>query len=131
MPKLLAAIKAASPAGRGVDAILDAVSGAGEDASLFAALNKEGPNLYTNVFTGKEVKSPENVKATKVFAHMMFVTPDPEGACAMARLVDLVDEGKYKLPLEIEVVGTGLEEIGAGLEKLKKGVSGAKLVVAL
>ncbi|KAK0622799.1 chaperonin 10-like protein [Immersiella caudata] len=131
MPKLLAAIKAASPAQRGVDAILDAVAGAGEDSSLFSVLNKGGPNLYTNVFTGKEVNAPEGVKATKVFAHMMFVTPDPDGAPAMARLADLVDEGKYKLPLEIEVVGTGLEEIGGGLEKLKKGVSGSKLVVAL
>ncbi|KAK0645804.1 chaperonin 10-like protein [Cercophora newfieldiana] len=131
MAKVLAAVKAASPAQRGVDAILDAVGAAGEDTQLFGTLNAEGPKLYTNVFTGKEIAAPEGVEATKVFAHMMFVTPDPEGASAMVRLADLVDEGKYKLPLEIEVVGTGLDEIGAGLEKLKKGVSGAKLVVAL
>lgn len=129
--KVIAAVKAASPAGRGVDAILDAVSGAGEERALFDALKKDGPSLYTNVFTGKEVEAPEGVEATKVFAHMMFVTPDPEGASAMARLVDLVEEGKYKLPLEIEVVGRGLDEIGAGLEKLRGGVSGSKLVVGL
>lgn len=54
-----------------------------------------------------------------------------EGMDAMANLADLAEEGKFKLPLEVEVVGKGLEDVSGGLDRLKKGVSGVKLVVAL
>ncbi|KAK5663826.1 hypothetical protein OQA88_29 [Cercophora sp. LCS_1] len=125
--KVVSAIKAASPGGKGVDAILDAVAGVGR---LWDALRSDGPRLYSGVLTGQEVAVPEGVKGTtNIVAQMMF--QGKEGAGVMGKLADLVDEGSYELPQEVEVVGRGLEDVGAGLEKLRKGVSGTKLVVAL
>ena len=121
----------------GVDAIIDAVAAAAEDQGVFRTLRSEeegGPMLYAHVFTGRDLEKegliPEEVKATRVFGHMMFVTPDGD-LSAMNRLADLVDQGSFRLPLEVEVVGSGLEGIGPGLERLREGVSGTKLVVAL
>lgn len=50
---------------------------------------------------------------------------------AMPGLATLVQNGKYRLPLKIEIVGKGFETIERGLDKLMKGVSGTKYVVSL
>lgn len=46
-------------------------------------------------------------------------------------LGELLEEGKYKLPVEVEVVGKGWEAVEGGVEKLSKGVSRTKLVVSV
>ncbi len=140
--KVVEGVRKAAPEGKGVDAILDAVAGAQEDEGLFGVLrgDKTGLRLYSYVATGREdVKVPNGVKSVEVFAHMMFMPPPPApsvlanmaNSAAMGRLGEMVEEGKFKLPLEVEVVGRGLEDIAAGLEKLKGGVSGTKLVVSV
>jgi NADPH:quinone reductase-like Zn-dependent oxidoreductase len=128
--QLVKAIKQASPDGKGVDAIIDAVAGAADgNGAVFDAFRGDGPKLYSHVMTGTKVNVPHGVKAATVFGRMAFQVDG--GGAAMTKLVDLVDAGKFKLPLEIEVVGKGLDVIGGGLEKLKSGVSGKKLVVSL
>lgn len=126
---IVADIKAASPTGEGVDAILDAVAGAAENARLFETLRHDGPKLYSQVFTGAKVTVPEGVSAQTAFGRMTFQVPG--GMRAMDRLVDWVDQGKFTLPLRVEVVGNGLDAIGSGIEKLRGGVSGTKLVVSM
>ncbi|KAK1756324.1 chaperonin 10-like protein [Echria macrotheca] len=129
---------------RGVDAILDAVGYAGESPKVLRVLRDDGPRMYAYVMTDKEEREvPEGVRAMRCFAGMMLNTlaPGPlggkavgsaaSGSGAMAKLVDLVDEGKFKLPLDVQVVGQELGDIPAGLKMLKEGVSGTKLVVAL
>jgi NADPH:quinone reductase-like Zn-dependent oxidoreductase len=128
-PDIVASIKSASPAGQGVDAILDAVAGAVENPRLFETLRHDGPRLYSQVFTGARVAIPEGVSAQTVFGRMTFQVQG--GISAMDKLVDLVDMGQFKLPLRVVVVGKGLESIGSGIEVLKAGVSGTKLVVSL
>ncbi|KAK3322686.1 hypothetical protein B0H66DRAFT_639070 [Apodospora peruviana] len=130
--KLVSAIKAATPDGKGVDAILDAVSAAEADKMVFEALSSRGPKLYCQVMTGPgKVDAPNDVRAAAqpVFGRMTFEAPG--GRRAMSRLAELVEAGNYKLPLRVEVVGKGLEAIPNGLEKLRDGVSGTKLVVSL
>lgn len=128
-PDIVPTIKAASPTGQGVDAIIDAVAGAGENTKLFETLRTDGPRLYSQVFTGAQVTIPEGVSAQTVFGRMTFQAPG--GTSAMDKLLDLVGRGQFKLPLRITVVGKGFEAISSGLEILKAGVSGTKLVVSL
>lgn len=128
-PNLVEKAKSACPGGDGVDAIIDAVGGSAENAGLFDVLRPDGPKLYSQVFTGNKVVIPEGVSSVTIFGRMMFQLPG--GMFAMSKLVDLVDDGKFKLPLQVNVSGNGLEAIGPGLEKLKAGVSGTKLVVSL
>lgn len=128
--QLVKAIKQASPNARGVDAIIDAVAGALDgNGAVFDSFRDDGPKLYSHVMTGAKVNVPNGVKGATVYGRMAFQVEG--GEAAMARLFDLVDAGKFKLPLEVEVVGKGLDVIGSGLDKLKAGVSGRKLVVSL
>ncbi|KAK4173222.1 chaperonin 10-like protein [Triangularia setosa] len=124
------AVRDASPNGKGVDAMIDTVAGAMEgNKEIFNAFREGGPKLYSHVMTGAKLAVPEGVKAATVVGRMAFQTDG--GGAAMTRLVDLVESGRFKLPLDIEVVGKGLGVIGGGLEKLRGGVSGTKLVVSL
>ena len=128
--QLVKAIKQASPNAKGVDAIIDAVAGALDgNGAVFDSFRDDGPKLYSHVMTGAKVNVPNGVKGATVYGRMAFQVEG--GEAAMARLFDLVDAGKFKLPLEVEVVGKGLDVIGSGLDKLKAGVSGKKLVVSL
>ncbi|KAK3368605.1 chaperonin 10-like protein [Podospora didyma] len=128
-PKLVEAIKAASPGGEGVDAILDAVGGAEKNSALFDVLTADGPKLYSQVFTGANIDVPTDVSTSRVYGRMVFETPG--GMLSMRKIIELAEQGKFKLPLKVQVVGKGLDAIGAGLERLKEGVSGTKLVVSL
>ncbi|KAG8408387.1 putative secondary metabolism biosynthetic enzyme [Metarhizium acridum] len=128
-PNMVTTAKSASPAGGGVDAIIDAVGGAADNARLFDALRPDGPRVYSQVFTGDKIAIPDGVSSVAVFGRMMFQLPG--GMLTMSKLVELVDNGKFKLPLQISIGGKGLEAIGTSLEKLKAGVSRTKLVVSL
>ncbi|KHN94885.1 Alcohol dehydrogenase superfamily, zinc-type [Metarhizium album ARSEF 1941] len=128
-PKLVATVKSVSPGGGGVDAIIDAVGGAAENAELFGALRVDGPRIYSQVLTGDKIAVPDGVSSVVVFGRMMFQLPG--GMRAMSKLVELVEEGKFNLPLQVSVAGKAFEAIGTGLESLKAGVSRTKLVVSL
>ena len=122
-------IKAATPGGSGVDAILDAVTAAASQPAVFTALNPTGPKIYSQPVTGQNVETPEGVNSTTVFGRQIFRAKG--GMNAMPGLANLVQSGKYKVPIKVESLGKGFNNIGQGLEKLKKGVSGTKYVVSL
>ncbi|MCJ1386432.1 hypothetical protein MMC17_009558 [Xylographa soralifera] len=123
------AIKAATPGGAGVDAILDAVTAAAKQPSVFTALNPTGPKTYSQVVNGENVEVPEGINSTAVFGRQIFGAKG--GTTAMSGLAGLVQSGKYKLPVKVEVVGKGFDAIEQGLDKLMKGVSGTKYVVSV
>jgi threonine dehydrogenase-like Zn-dependent dehydrogenase len=121
---------AASPGGSGVDAILDAVSAAASQPAVFTALNPTGPKMYSQIVTGANVEVPEGTNSTVVFGRQIFGAKGGMGA--MPGLASLIEKGKYKLPVKVEVIGNGFDAIELGLDKLmKEGVSGTKLVVSL
>lgn len=122
-------LKASTPGNLGVDAILDTVAGAASQPSIFDAMNPHGIRLYSQVLTGQQVKIPDGVNSTAVQARQLFDLPG--GKSAITTLTDLLNDGTYKLPVKIEVVGEGLDAIQQGLETLRKGVSGTKCVVSL
>ena len=123
------AIKAATPGGSGVDAILDAVTAATSEPAVFNALNSAGPKLYSQPVTGQNVEIPEGINATVVFGRQIFAAKG--GISAMRSLAELVQSGKYQLPVKVEVLGKGFPAIEQGLDKLMRGVSGTKFVVSL
>ena len=123
------AIKAATPGGSGVDAILDAVTAAASQPAVFTALNPTGPKTYSHVFTGQNVEAPEGIASTTMNAVQIFDTKG--GMAAMPSLTNLVESGKYRLPVKVEVLGKGFDAIEQGLDKLKEGISGTKYVVSL
>lgn len=130
-PDIVSAVKSASLGGLGVDAILDAVGGAGNEnqPSLFETLRPDGPRLYSAVFTGSQLNIPTGVEAVTSSGRQTFEVLG--GRSAMSALAKLTRDAKFKPPLKIETVGKGLESIGSGLGKLKSGVSGTKLIVTL
>lgn len=133
-PDIVEAVRAASASvggGPGVDAILDAVGGASEENQpcLFDALRADGPRLYSAVFIGSQTSIPAGVEAVTSSGRQTFEVLG--GRSAMSALAKLAQDGEFKPPLNIEIVGRGLENIGDGLKKLKTGVSGTKLIVAM
>lgn len=123
------AVKAATPGGSGVDAILDTVQAAASQPGIFTAFNPAGPRLYSQVVTGQNVEVPEGINSTIIFGRQIFETKG--GTAAMSGLASLMLSAKYKLPVNVEVVGDGFDAIEQGLNKLMKGVSGTKYVVSL
>lgn len=109
--------------------ILDAVGGASTQREIFQTLRQSGKRIYSQVFTGDRIAVPEDVEGKVVFGRMIFEVPG--GKMVMARLSDLISEGRYKLPNRVENIGSGFEYIGPGLERLNQGVSGTKLVVVV
>jgi NADPH:quinone reductase-like Zn-dependent oxidoreductase len=96
------AIKAATPGGSGVDAILDAVTAAASQPAVFTALNPNGPKTYSQVATGENVEVPEGINSTVVFGRQIFDAKG--GMTAMPGLASLVESEKYRLPVQVEVL---------------------------
>lgn len=120
-------LKASTPYGTGVDVIIDAVAAGASSPAVYQAFRVDGPKLYSLVITGPPPKFPEGIQGVLVGGQdMLDAEPD-----AMPYLGKLVVEGKYKLPLKIEVVGKGWDAIDAGLKRYPAGYSGTKLVVTL
>lgn len=132
-PDIVEAVRAAtaSVGGPGVDAILDAVGGASDENQpcLFDALRADGPRLYSAVFIGVQTSIPAGVEAVTSSGRQTFEVSG--GRSAMSALAKLARDGEFKPPLNIEIVGRGLESIGGGLEKLKMGMSRTKLIVTM
>lgn len=122
------AIKAATPGGSGVDAILDAVTAAASQPTVFTALNPAGPKIYSQVVTGQDVQVPTGINSMAVFGRQIFRAKG--GMTAMPGLSNLVQSGIYKLPAKVEIFGKGFDAIEQGLDKLMTGVSGTKYVVS-
>lgn len=127
---IAAEIKKASPNGQGVEVIIDAVNAVALDTSLLQLLI--GPKHFAEIATGHNIdvsSIPTDVKHHLVLGQTVFNFPG--GSSHLAKLGQLGEEGKFKVPLPVTVVGQGFEAIGEGLQTLKKGVSGTKLVVTL
>ena len=123
-------IRAATPDSAGVDAILDPVAAAANQPTVFSAFNSRGPLLYSQVITGQEVIVPEGVSATVLFGRQVFGTEG--GLGVLPGLANLIENGQFKLPIKVEVVGEGFGAIQSGLDKLMKGgVSGSKCIVRI
>lgn len=123
------ALKAASPDAAGYDAIIDCVGAAAEQPQILAALREDGPRLFAEVFTGAQPTVPEGVDHKVIFGVMMFKMDGD--ANPLSYMTTLFDEGKYRLPVKVEIVGKGYDAIGEGIQTLYTGVSGTKLVVSL
>ena len=123
------AIKAATPDGAGVDGILDAVTAAANQPAIFSAFNPSGPKFYSQIASGMIPQVPEGVNAKVIYGRGIFNTKG--GMSAIPALGELIESGKYKLPIAVDVVGKGFDAIELGVDRLQKGVSGTKLVVSI
>ncbi|KAF4982429.1 hypothetical protein FZEAL_1947 [Fusarium zealandicum] len=113
----------------GVDAILDCVAAASGNPGVFAALRPDGPQLYSQVFTGDNVAVPEGVKTYLAFGRNIFDAPG--GKTAMSSLGKVLEEGTYKLPLPVKIIGKGWEAVGSGLETFGTRSGGDKALVTI
>lgn len=109
---LVKEIKNASPAGQGVEAIIDAVGSVTVDPSTLQVLT--GSKHFAQIITGRDFNDvPADVKHHPILSQSVFNAPGGENI--LAALGQLLAEGKYKLPVAVTVVGEGFDAIGEGL----------------
>ena len=122
-------IKGATPGGKGVDVMIDAVGAAAKgQGGIWEVLDQGGRREFSEVFTGPQASVPEGVEKKNAYGRMVFGVPGgKEGA--MRCLGEMVEGGSFKVGLELERLEGGFGGIEGGLERLKQGVSGRKLVV--
>lgn len=102
-------IRAATPSGKGVEAIIDAVNGVADNNSFLDLLT--GSKKLAEVRTGLNLKEiPEGVERNLVLGETIFMAQG--GQNLFASLERLLEEKRYKLPVEVKVVGHGLESVG-------------------
>ncbi|KAI1172258.1 GroES-like protein [Nemania sp. FL0916] len=119
-------LKAATPGGAGVDAIIDAVDAGAGAPAVYDTLRGDGPRLYSLVVTRPNFEPHQNVEVSFVGARdTLNIVP-----FAMTCLTELLERGKYKLPVRVEVVGKGLGAVEQNLGRVMQ-VSGTKLVLSL
>ncbi|KAH8696744.1 putative quinone oxidoreductase [Talaromyces proteolyticus] len=121
-------IKAASPEGHGVDMIIDCVSAGASDTTICECLDSAGSKKYAAVVSGIDVPVPDGV--TKINVGGWSLIEMQGGEHVIPSITELIEEGKYKVPLPVKVVGHGLNEIQHVLDQVKT-VTGTKLVVKL
>ncbi|KAJ7761098.1 putative quinone oxidoreductase [Mycena metata] len=125
---VVADIAALSPGAAGVDLIIDCVSAGASQTDICDVLDPAGSKRYAAVLTGVPVPVPEGVDHMVTGALSMF---DMKGGKEIIpSLTKLVEEGTYKVPLPVRVVGHGLEELPNVLDEVKT-VSGEKVVLTL
>ncbi|SPO04282.1 uncharacterized protein DNG_06965 [Cephalotrichum gorgonifer] len=125
---VVADIKAASPGGAGVDVIIDCVSAGARQTDITDVLDPSGSKRYASVVTGVPVPIPEGVSKVDVLASDMVGVQG--GKQLIPSLINLVEEGRYRVPLPVRVVGHGLEALADVLDEVKT-VSGEKVVLTL
>ena len=64
-----AALKAASPGGSGLDAILDPVGAGAEAPAVYEALKSDGPRLYSLVILRPGIELPAGLQVTSKSSH--------------------------------------------------------------
>jgi len=117
----------------GINAIFDAVNSVPLNTSFLTLFEGAETKILASLTTGVDVKAedvPEGVQHTVTTMANLFKMPDGI-AKTMEALTKMAEEGKYKVPIEVKKVGSGLESVGEGLKMMMKGVSGQKLVVSL
>jgi NADPH:quinone reductase-like Zn-dependent oxidoreductase len=123
-------VKSASPGSHGVDAIVDVVGAGRTQRDIFEALNPHGAKIYAQVWTGDdEIQAPDSVNS------IMFRGRDlpqlPGNQNIVRTLAQLLEDDRYKLPLQVHHVGHGLSALEKALVLMRQGVSGEKLVVSI
>lgn len=127
-PSVVADIKAASPGAAGVEAIIDCVSAGASQPDISDVLDPAGSKGYAAVVTGITIPVPEGVNKLDVSAWSML---DMQGGKQLIpSLTKLVEEGNYRVPLPVRVIGHGLGELSNVLDEVET-VSGEKVVVTL
>jgi NADPH:quinone reductase-like Zn-dependent oxidoreductase len=66
-----AAIRAASPGGAGIDALIDAVGAASDSPAVLAAFRDDGPKLYTVVRNRMDEKLPDGFQTSRKCPHLL------------------------------------------------------------
>ena len=97
---------------------MDTVTAAASQLAVFTALNSSGPKTYSHVFTGQNIDAPKGIALTAIYAVEIFDTKG--GIAAMPTLTSLVESGKYKVPIRVEVLGKGFDAIEQGLISSRK-----------
>jgi NADPH:quinone reductase-like Zn-dependent oxidoreductase len=124
---LVGEIKGASPK-EGIDVIFDAVSAGANQNDISDVLGSNGSRKYVALMTGVPISTPDDVTQLESTAWNIF---DVDGGKELLpSLTKLVEDGKYKVPLPVNVVGHGLEEVPKGLDAVQA-ASGQKVVVTL
>jgi NADPH:quinone reductase-like Zn-dependent oxidoreductase len=122
-------IKGSSPGAKGVDMIIDCVSAGITQPDICDVLDDEGSKMYASVITG--VDTPVVAKGvTKILINGWSLVGLQGGKQIIPALTRLVEEGHYKTPLSVRVVGHGLEQVPKVMDKVDS-ASGEKLVVVL
>jgi NADPH:quinone reductase-like Zn-dependent oxidoreductase len=121
-------IKDSSPESKGVDIIIDCVSAGAAQEDVCDALDPYGSRMYAASITGVDVKVPEGVMKLEVSGWTLMGLQG--GQHVIPSLTKLVEEGKYKVPLPVKVVGHGLEQVPEVMDQSLR-ASGEKLVVTL
>jgi NADPH:quinone reductase-like Zn-dependent oxidoreductase len=125
---VVADIKAASPGAAGVDVIIDCVSAGARQTDISDVLDSAGSKRYAAVITGISVVLPEGVNKLDVSA--WSIVDIQGGKQLLPSLTKLVEEGIYRVPLPVRVVGHGLEVMPNVMDEVKT-VSGEKVVLTL
>ena len=124
----VADLKAASPGAKGVDTIFDCVSAGAYQTDICDILDPAGSRTYASVITGAFVPVPPGVNKLDISGLSMM---DMQGGMQLIpQLAKLVEEGTYKVPLPVRVIGHGLKELPNVLDEIKT-TSGEKVVVTL
>lgn len=111
-------LKSASPNETGVDVIIDCVSAGASQTNICDVLDKAGSKRYSSVRTGIDVLVPGGVDLIVASADLAFAAPGGDGI--IPALTELLEEGTYKLPLPVRVMGHGLEELQEVLDEVKR-----------
>ena len=125
---VVADIKAASPGGAGVDIIIDCVAAGASQTDICDALDSAGSRRYAAVVSSVRVSVPEGVN--KLDFGAWSVVEMQGGKQLIPSLTKLVEDGIYRVPLPVRVVGHGLKELPNVLDEVKT-ASGEKVVLML
>lgn len=121
-------------ASQGVNGLLDLVGAAGVDKRYLTLFAATGTRIMAPLATGKDVVK-EDVPEGVIFRGPLFtgtlyrMVNGTQRTLAM--MVEEVERRRFRLPVEVKVVGEGLESVVDGLKIAMAGVSGQKLVVSL
>ncbi|CRG83623.1 hypothetical protein PISL3812_00977 [Talaromyces islandicus] len=127
-PGLVSSVKAASPKAAGVDMIIDCLGAGASQTDICDSFDPAGSKKYAAILCGITVPVPEDV--THIEIDGMVLLELDGGEHVIPALTDLLERGKYQVPLPVRIVGQYLSAIPDVMDQVKT-VSGTKLVVQL
>lgn len=104
---------AASSGGGGGDVIIDCVLTGASHTDISDVLQPTGSKRYAAILTGVPVPTPEHVTRLDVSAWDMVGVLG--GEKLIPSLTKHVEEGIYKAPLPVRVIGHGLDKLASVL----------------